>query len=185
MLEPNWFFNRPAPGSLKGWPLRQSSYLLKRIGNELDKLQAFRSKAKITHVLQNRGNFSHMAMRSVKTDAWRLSSRILRPDVAERLAAKMLDVGQINIAAAKSYRPAEIFSGRITFFLTKRVPYAYSPDPETGWHSLAAGGVEVVDIPEDRTSALEERFAQAVCDPLRFSFEAGSQESDGFFAERQ
>ena len=126
-----------------------------------------------------------MVMRTVQMDAWRLSARILKPETAERLAAKMLDVGHINIAAAKNYQPTEIFSGRITFFLTKQVPYAYSPSPEAGWGPRAAGGVEIVDIPEGRTSPLEERFAGTICDRIRLSIGADSHGFNRLGTERQ
>lgn len=162
-------FNTPAPGSLKGWPLRQTSYLQKRIGNELDKLQSFDARAKLGHVLLNIWNFGEMALRSLKTDAWRLASRVLPPQAAERLAEQMLDVGDINIAAAKDYQPRGIFPGRITFFLTQQVPYAYSPGPQAGWGPMATEGLEIVDIPEGTASTLEEQFAQTVCQRMRLS----------------
>jgi thioesterase domain-containing protein/acyl carrier protein len=165
-------FNTPAPGSLKRWPLGQGSYLQKRIGNELDKLEGFGASAKLSHVVHNGWNFCHMVVRSVKTDAWRMAARLLKPQIANSLAAQMLDVAQINIAAAKNYQPAATFSGRITFFLTKQAPYAYSPGPAAGWSPRAARGIEIVDIPEDRSSPLEERFAKTVCEQMRLSIEA-------------
>lgn len=74
--------------------------------------------------------------------------------------------------SAKDYQPSGIFPGRITFFLTQQVPYAYSPGPEVGWSPVATDGVEIVDIPEETASTLEERFAQAVCERMRLSIEA-------------
>jgi thioesterase domain-containing protein/acyl carrier protein len=167
-------FNTPAPGSLKRWPLGQSSYLQRRIRNELQKLQGLDAGERASHVLHNGWNFSRMVMRSVKTDAWRLSARILKRETAEHLAEQMLDVEHINIAAAKNYQPTGVFPGRITFFLTKQVPYVYSISPEAGWSPLAAAGMEIVDVLEDAASPLEEMFAKTVCDRIRLSSDAGS-----------
>jgi thioesterase domain-containing protein/acyl carrier protein len=160
-------FNTPAPGSLRGWPLGQSSYLEKRIKNELRRLRVLGAKARSLHMLQNAWNFSRMVTRSVRTDAWRLSARILKRKTAEQLGAQVLDVEHINIAAAKNYRPSGVFPGRIVFFLAAEVPYLYSVSPQAGWNPLACDGIEIVNVSESDTDPLEARFAKAVGDRLR------------------
>jgi thioesterase domain-containing protein len=160
-------FNTPAPGSLRGWPLGQSSYLEKRIRNELQKLRVLGAKQGSLHMLQNAWNFSRMVTRSARTDAWRLAARVLKRNTAEQLGAAMLDVEHINIAAAKNYRPSGVFPGRILFFLTAEVPYLYSVSPQAGWNPLACEGIEIVNVSESDAGPLEARFAKTVGDRLR------------------
>ncbi len=165
-------FNTPAPGSLRGWPLGQSSYLKKRIRNELQKLGVLGTKERSLHLFQNAWNFSRMVTRSVRADAWRLSARVLKRKTAEQLGAQMLDVDHINIAAAKNYRPSGVFPGRIIFFLTAEVPYLYSVSPEAGWNPLACDGIELVNVSESDTDPIEARFAKTVGDRLRLCINA-------------
>jgi thioesterase domain-containing protein/acyl carrier protein len=162
-------FNTPAPGSLTGWPLGQFAYLQKRVENDLEKVQKLEMRDKILRVLHYGGKFSRMIVRSAKADTWRFCARVLDRKTAERMAEQLLDIEHINIAAAKNYQPIEIFPGRITMFLTRRLPYLYPISPQDGWAPLAAGGLEIVEVPEDRGSSLEEVFSITVADRIRMA----------------
>jgi thioesterase domain-containing protein/acyl carrier protein len=155
-------FNTPVPGSLSGWPLRQPAYLQKRIRDELEKARALTTGNPTSHSLRNCVKFARMIARSLKTDAWRFSLRFLGPATAQWLAAKAFDVESMNISAAKDFVPTSSWGGRITFFVSRAIPYAYSISPESGWGALASGGVELVEIPSDPCLKTEDNFAKAV-----------------------
>ena len=155
-------FNTPVPGSLSGWPLRQPAYLQKRLRNELEKARALTAGNRGSHALRNGVKFGRMVARSLKSDAWRLSLRFLRAETAQLLAAKAFDVESINISAAKDFVPTSSWDGRITFFVSRVIPYTYSISPESGWGALASGGVELVEIASDPSSKPEDDFAKAV-----------------------
>jgi thioesterase domain-containing protein/acyl carrier protein len=155
-------FNTPVPGSLSGWPLRQPAYLQKRLRHELEKARALTAGNRRSHSLRNGVKFGRMVARSLKTDAWRLSLRFLRPETAQWLAAKAFDIESINISAAKDFIPTSSWEGRITFFVSRVIPYTYSISPESGWGALASGGVELVEIASDPGFQPEDDFAKAV-----------------------
>jgi thioesterase domain-containing protein len=60
----------------------------------------------------------------------------------------------VAFRARRRYRPGT-YPGRITLFRLREQPATelYRPDPELGWHGLAAGGLDIVDI--DGTHGLQ------------------------------
>lgn len=157
-------FNTPAPGSLKGWPLRQVSYLRGRIRNELVNLRELKASEKAAHLYRNTVNFARMITRSVNVGRWRVVARRAGRETAVHVDVS--DVAAINIAAAKNYVPRGFFAGRITFFVASTVPYLYAVPARAGWGAFATEGVEMVDIP-DQDCRLNEALAKSVSEKLK------------------
>jgi thioesterase domain-containing protein/acyl carrier protein len=137
-------FNSPAPGSLKGWPLKPS-YLVKRLARELRELRTLRIREKLVVLRTNAIRLAELASGSFKAALWR---GLAKPSIgiAERKAKGLLSVADINLLAAKAYDP-EASAGRIIFFLTKDdAMWLDATDPAGGWMALAEDGIEVYDF---------------------------------------
>jgi thioesterase domain-containing protein len=81
------------------------------------------------------------------------------PEHLQRLAA-------INLAALKIYVP-KLYQGKVTFFrATGRTLKSY--DPHTyGWSALAAGGVDVIEVPGNHLTLLKEPHVRLLADRLQ------------------
>jgi len=137
-------FNSPAPGSLKGWPLKPS-YLVKRIARELRELRTLRIREKLVVLRTNAIRLAELASGSFKAALWHALAKS-SIGIAEREARGLLSVADINLLAAKAYDP-EASAGRIIFFLTKDdAMWLDATDPAGGWMALAEDGIEVYDF---------------------------------------
>jgi thioesterase domain-containing protein len=74
---------------------------------------------------------------------------------ANQLPDTLRIVMQAHMEAINEYRPRR-FSGRVTLFRARTRPLFHSLDEDLGWKDLAAGGVEVIQIPGNHDSILEE-----------------------------
>ncbi len=152
------FYNSPAPGTLKGWPLGQFTYLKRRTRDEWRKLLAAERGEKVPHILRNIRNLRLMIQRTAAIETSEAFAKIRRDDGS----LKSLNLEAINIAAAKRFHPNHIFPGRITLFQSAEVAGIYPIPPAEGWKNFAANGLEVIDVPVDKKGWRGTPFVETV-----------------------
>ena len=102
-------FNTPAPGSLKGWPLKQV-YLAKRIAHELRTLRLLRIREKLAVFGSKAVGFMRLVSGSFKAALWHALARSSVVSAAKG-AQRLLSVADINVSAAKAYHPGPTPAG--------------------------------------------------------------------------
>jgi thioesterase domain-containing protein/acyl carrier protein len=157
-------FNTPAPGSLKGWPLRQV-YLAKRIAHELRTLRLLRLREKLAVFGSKAVGFMRLVSGSFKAALWHALARASVVSAAKG-AQRLLSVADINVSAAKAYHPGA-YPGRIILFLTEEATSLYASDPRDGWMALAGDGIEVHAVAGDNNSLFDARFVEALAEKLK------------------
>jgi amino acid adenylation domain-containing protein len=70
----------------------------------------------------------------------------LRPKRETALARTLARVERSALKAGKTYVPKP-YSGKLTLFRASRQPEWFHPDPALGWGRLAAGGLEIHEVP--------------------------------------
>jgi amino acid adenylation domain-containing protein len=73
-------------------------------------------------------------------------ANILTPDIELAQARNLFHLFKGNVQAFRSYVP-KVYSGRITLFRAAYRADGICEDPTLGWGDLAAGGVEIHDVP--------------------------------------
>ena len=75
---------------------------------------------------------------------------------------------EVKNQAVRQYVP-QVYPGRVTLFkATERVDEATSNvDPNLGWGKLAAGGLEIYEVPGDHLSMLKEPHVQVLGEKLK------------------
>lgn len=151
-------YNSPAPGTLKGWPLGQFTYLWRRTQDEWKKLLELESGERLGHVLKNVRNFRLLVQRSAAIDGAETLSRMR----GNGQGIELKDLESINIAAAKRYQPTHVFPGKITLFLAPDMARVYPVPPAEGWKRFAAEGLEVIGVPLDKKGWRGTPFVETV-----------------------
>jgi thioesterase domain-containing protein/acyl carrier protein len=157
-------FNTPAPGSLKGWPLKQV-YLAKRIAHELRTLRLLRIRERLAVLGSKAVGLTRLVSGSFKAALWHALARssVVR---AAKEAQRLLSVADINVSAAKAYHPGA-YPGQIILFLTEEATSLYAIDPRDGWMTLAGDGIEVHAVAGDNNSLFDARFVDALAEKLK------------------
>jgi len=156
-------YNSPAPGTLKGWPLGQFTYLWRRTRDEWKKLLELETSERWAHLLKNARNFRLLVERSAAIDRAETLSRIR----GNGQGIELKDLESINIAAAKRYQPSHVFRGTMTLFLAPDMARVYPIAPAEGWKKFAAGGLEVISVPLDKEGWRGAPFVETVGGKIR------------------
>jgi aspartate racemase len=160
-------YNAPAPGTLKGWPLGQLSYIVKRTRYELSRLHNMGTRKQVDHLLRNIRNFGLMLVRTAHVEIWRAGSRLRGSRNVHDLREKVVNLEELNIAAAKNFAPAYVYPGRITLYLGPEVVDVYPVAPEVGWAAYAAAGVDAIGVPLDEDAWRGAPFVETVGGSLK------------------
>ena len=139
-------YNSPAPGTLKGWPLGQFTYLWRRTQDEWKKFLKLDAGERLPHLVRNLRNFRLLVQRSAAIDGAEALSRMRRNGPGIELK----DLESINIAAAKRYAPSYVFPGKITLFLAPDMARVYPVAPSEGWKRFTSEELEVIIVPLDK-----------------------------------
>ncbi|HTS18885.1 MAG TPA: condensation domain-containing protein [Verrucomicrobiae bacterium] len=157
-------FNTPSPGSLEGWPLRQA-YLTRRITHELKKLGELRMREKLEVLGAKAAGLGRLALGSAKEAIWKISASSPLGG-AGKWTRRLLNVPDINIAAAKAYAPGP-YPGRAILFLTAEASSLYTIGPRAGWTPLINGGIEVYDAEGDNISMFDAQYVATLAERLK------------------
>ena len=77
----------------------------------------------------------------------------------------------INLQALQIYRP-QIYPGRITLFRAQgQEERAERRDRDKGWSRWAAGGLEIIEVPGDHLTMLQEPHVQVLAERLNTCLE--------------
>lgn len=165
----------PPPGSLEDYPLPRFSSLRQRVSNKLGELRSLSAREKFQRLSLNALYLSRLALRSARVDGWRLIAKRFGNKTAARLGRHVMDINYVHVAAAKNYRPTGVYPGRITFFVPEAYlgSYGYAVEAETGWSPFAAGGLDLVHIPNREGIPVETAIIEVVSDRLKSSIEIG------------
>ncbi len=77
--------------------------------------------------------------------------------------------------AGQKYVP-EVYSGKVTLFRASNQPLGIHPDPTLGWEGLAAGGLEIHEVPGHHGSIVAEPFVRVLAEQLRNLLEKAQSE---------
>jgi amino acid adenylation domain-containing protein len=151
-------YNSPAPGTLKGWPLGQFTYMKRRTQDEWRRLMAAEPGETMALILRNIRNFRLLVQRTVAIEGSKIASKLH----ANGRGTGSLNLEAINISAAKRFHPAYVFPGRITLFLSTEVAKVYPIAPADGWKRFASKGLEVIEVPLDEKGWRGTPFVETV-----------------------
>ena len=87
---------------------------------------------------------------------------------------------QINEEAHFAYRP-DVYVEKVTIFKPQR-NYAYISDSKMGWGDLAAGGLELIELPVDPGGIFLEPYVQTLAEKLRTRIDEARNSSDALLA---
>jgi aspartate racemase len=97
--------------------------------------------AKARYVAVKAGRVAHNVAKRASR-AWRR----LRPRREAALSRTLARVERSALKARKTYVPKP-YPGKLTLFRASRQPSWFHPDPRLGWGRLAAGGLEIHEVP--------------------------------------
>ena len=72
----------------------------------------------------------------------------------DELPGALQQVQQANVIANRNYTPS-VYSGGVILFRASDRPPGFYDDPKLGWGDLAAGGMEIYEIPGNHTSIMK------------------------------
>ena len=125
----------------------QARFLFIRIQRHLANIQSFNWRDKISYFLEK----ANYKKRKVETWQWQVSRKFNQSEEMP-LSDTLRDIEEFNYLAAKKYVP-RAYPDRITFFSANEE--VSSVENQFGWQSLATGGVEVVEVPGNHPSMIE------------------------------
>lgn len=82
------------------------------------------------------------------------SNKINTIDDRSEIPESLQQVQEANVIANQNYIPS-VYSGLVTLFRASKRPPGFYYDPQLGWGDLAAGGMEIYEIPGNHTSIMK------------------------------
>jgi thioesterase domain-containing protein len=133
-------FDTPGRSSARTWSLRRR----------------FRAQVTLLKEIPSRQRLGHLLTRArVKSrKEWSLLTRRTLLRLGYPLPRALSNVTVINRHASREYVP-RVYAGRVTLFRAREGRYG-EDDPALGWAPLAAGGLDLIEVPGDHVTMLRE-----------------------------
>jgi amino acid adenylation domain-containing protein len=112
------------------------------------------------------------AREKLDSAAWRVTYR-LAARRAPRSSSLFRNVPEMHLQAARRYAPPE-YAGAMTVFLSGPVPAGYAPDPAADLGGMAARAIELIAVPGDENSMLQEPCVAVLAEKLRDAIARGA-----------
>jgi aspartate racemase len=147
-LQPNW--------NSRSFHARRYA---KRLKCHIDNLRSLKGSSRLTY-LAGKVKF---APDKIKQQIWRRAYR--GGEFNSALPKTLRNIEGVNFLAAREFVPS-VYAGGVTLFWASG-DLTTSFDLVDGWHTLAAGGVELHEIPGSHINLLKAPHVQALADELR------------------
>jgi thioesterase domain-containing protein len=105
------------------------------------------------------------------------------PAEEDELGRALRSVRESALLAETRYVP-RLYPGRLTLFRAAQQPPTFDHDPEDGWKEIAAGGIDIYDVPGDHYSLLSEPNVQVLARELKGRMHAALPAQPGASARR-
>ena len=136
----------------------QARFLFIRIQRHLANIHSLNWCGKVSYFLEK----ANYKKRKVETWQWQVSRKFNQSEELP-LSDTLRDIEEFNYLAAKKYTP-RAYPDRITFFSASEE--VSSVENQFGWQSLATGGVEVVEVPGNHQSMIENPNVKLLAEQL-------------------
>jgi len=147
----------------------------RRIKSHLANLRGLASREKLLYLLDK----AKYGPRKIKGVLWRKIYRSYE-DLGRHLPRALRDIKEFNSMAARDYLP-QVYGGQVTLFWASGDLRA-SYDLVEGWRVLAAGGIEVQEIPGSHLNIIEEPYVKDLADKLSYCLEQAQTLCNGVLA---
>jgi amino acid adenylation domain-containing protein len=115
--------------------------------------------------------------RKMRLGIWSMA-RSSRQRLGLPLPQELTAVDMIHRQADRDY-VRQVYPGRVTLFRAKEQSEAFRDQPHLGWDGLAAGGLEVHEVPGDHESTVKEPHVRVLAEKLRACLERAQRERSG------
>ncbi len=126
----------------------EARFTLLRIRQHLRNIQQLNLSGIIAYILGK----AKYKKRKYENRVWRLKKKFSKK-TERQMTDTIRDLEGSNYLALKKYVP-QIYSGKVTFFCASEEVSA--TENRLGWEALAAGGVEVIEVPGDHQTMIKE-----------------------------
>jgi aspartate racemase len=155
------------------WTPQVAKPFLQRARCDLETLKRLGPGERLAYVL-SRVRDVH---RKIRLGIWSLA-RSSRQRLGLPLPQELTTVDMINRQADRDY-VRQVYPGRVTLFRATEQPEAFRDHPHLGWDGLAAGGLEIHEVPGDHESTVKEPHVRALAQELRACLERAQTERVG------
>jgi amino acid adenylation domain-containing protein len=131
--------------------------------------RALRSGARLPYLLKKGRDGARALVADVGAGLWRLAYGLLG-DTSAAPAWLLRNVGEMNLEAARRYRPRP-YSGRMIVFLSGETPPGFRLDPEEDLDGLVAREIEVLRVPGATDTMMREPHVGALSAKLKACLE--------------
>jgi aspartate racemase len=143
-------FDTYGPGYPKSLP--KTTLLYHKVSHYWDDLSRLGLKEQLTYVLTRALARTRTLRQRVKRRMWKIAYKSY-VSTGRPLPHALRNITEINLQAARAY-VRQIYPGQIILFRASEQPVECYPDPQLGWGGLAAGGLEIYEVPNDHDTML-------------------------------
>jgi len=135
-----------------------------RVDFHLTQLRRLGPRAKVSYVL-DRVRRADGRIDRIRWVTWEIVNKVSRMTGAP-LPRPFRQVEFANAYATRRYSP-RVYPGRVTLFRAREQPERYGRDPQLGWGGMAAGGLDIHDVPGDHYTMWREPHVRVLAERLR------------------
>lgn len=152
--------------------LARGAGIARRLSARLGQASALHGKAKMACLMKAARDAANAVAAAGRSGSWRLAYGLLG-DAPEVPSWLLRNVGEMNLQAARSYRP-RLYPGRITVFLSGDPPPGVCLDPATDLDGLVPRELEVLRVPGTTDTMMKEPHVAALGTHLRACLDQAS-----------
>jgi aspartate racemase len=156
--------------------LRSKIYrFVRRVQHHRDSLRLLNSQDRVKYVRKIADKARRNYYRKFN-DRYRKAGRKFYSMRKQPIPGNLIQLEDKIYRAGQKYVP-QLYPGKITLLRATNQPLGIYPDPTLGWEGLAAGGIEIREVPGHHGSIVAEPYVRILAEELRVCIEKAQLEA--------